>query len=131
MIEDADRIVIAKAISRSEAVPVKALRGSGTKALPKTRSNCDPYFEPGNRYLVFLHKGNYYSDTSAVRLVGANAVRVLAFVKAYMKAANQQEAEAVRLKTIKQELLLPHSAVFEYDLLRDAVGYRRQAFVIT
>ncbi len=46
-----------------------------------------------------------------------------------MKAANQQEKESVRIKTIRQELFLPHSAVFEYDLLRDAVGYRRQAFV--
>ncbi len=129
MIEKADRIVIAKAKSQTQVTIEKSLRGSASQALPASTSNCDPHFEPGSRYLVFTQGANYFSDTGAVRLLAANGTRVLAFVDAFMKAKNKKEQDAVRVRTIKQEMLKAHAAYFEYRLLRDALGPYPQGLV--
>ncbi len=130
MIEKADRIVVAKATSHTTTQVIRALRGD-TSPLPPSKSNCDPHLNPGSHYLIFLQGGGYFTDSASVRLIGDPGKRVIAFVKAYNNAGDKKSREAVRVRTIAQEMQEAQAGHHSDRLLRDVLGHYPSGLVTT
>lgn len=119
MADSADRVLLVQGTSFNKAKIVKSLKGSAVVGLPAIKSNCDPHLQAGSDYLLFIRKGGYYSDTSALMLLGDRGKRWTRSLEAWIAATTDAGRSAVLHRLLRAEMSELPLHRSEWRMLRD------------
>lgn len=104
MADSADRVLLVRGASAGKAQVVRSLKGSASGTLPPIVSNCDPFLRTGSEYLLFIQKGGYYTDSSALLLLGERGKRWTRSLEQWIAAKTEATRNAVLHGLLRAEL---------------------------
>lgn len=108
MADSAERVLVVRATSSSKAKIIRVLKGKTRAALPAIKTNCDPHFEAGLKYLVFVRPGGrYYSDSSAFPLLGDQGKSWTRTAAAWIRTKDDRARSKILERALEFEFAQP------------------------
>lgn len=120
MADSAERVLVVHATGNGKARVGQTLKGSASDPLPPILSNCDPHLEEGADYVLFIRPGGqYYTDTSAVRLIGERGQDWISIVRDWIARKDDALRSDILKKTLDREFASLPLYTSDWRMLED------------